>query len=53
MDLAPDVNAISSLVDLLGAALQLAAAVLTLVAAAAVRGQRGGRRGGRNEGDDA
>ncbi|MCZ7374977.1 hypothetical protein [Micromonospora sp. WMMC250] len=43
MDLAPDVNAISSLVDLLGAVLQLAAAVVTLLAAAAVsRRRRGG-----------
>ncbi|MGW3887885.1 hypothetical protein ACWD69_04290 [Micromonospora chokoriensis] len=43
MELAPDLNAISSLVDLLGAVLQLAAAVVTLLAAAAVGRRRSGR----------
>ncbi|MEU7611724.1 hypothetical protein [Micromonospora sp. NPDC049204] len=47
----PDANAISSLVDLLGGALQLVAAVVTLLAAVGVRGRRSGR-GGRGE-DDA
>ncbi|WP_435207616.1 hypothetical protein [Micromonospora sp. bgisy143] len=43
MDLVPDATALSSLVDLLGAVLQLAAAVVSLVAVAAARGRRRGR----------
>ncbi|MEU7750431.1 hypothetical protein [Micromonospora sp. NPDC049171] len=43
MDLVPHADAISGLVDLLGAALQLTAAVVTLLAAGTVRRRRGGR----------
>ncbi|MGC4815021.1 hypothetical protein ACLQ29_31285 [Micromonospora sp. DT228] len=43
MDLVPHADAISSLVDLLGAALQLTAAVVTLLAAGTVCRRRGGR----------
>ncbi|MFG1867056.1 hypothetical protein [Micromonospora arborensis] len=43
MDLVPDADAISSLVDLLGSVLQLTAAVVTLLAAATVRRRRSGR----------
>ncbi|MEV4825100.1 hypothetical protein [Micromonospora sp. NPDC049274] len=51
MDLVPDTSALSSLVDLLGAALQLAAAVVSLLAVGAARGRRSDRRGRRD--DDA
>ncbi|MGV9212860.1 hypothetical protein ACTFTM_13475 [Micromonospora sp. RB23] len=40
MDLVLDATALSSLVDLLGAVLQLAAAVVSLVAVASARGRR-------------
>ncbi|MEU7926790.1 hypothetical protein [Micromonospora sp. NPDC049801] len=40
MDLVPDATALSSLVDLLGAVLQLAAAVVSLMAVVAARGRR-------------
>ncbi|MEU0548679.1 hypothetical protein [Micromonospora sp. NPDC005979] len=40
MDLVPDATALSSLVDLLGAVLQLAAAVVSLMAVGAARGRR-------------
>ncbi|MFI5925783.1 hypothetical protein ACIA3K_07315 [Micromonospora sp. NPDC051543] len=40
MDLVPDATALSSLVDLLGAVLQLAAAVVSLMAIGAARGSR-------------
>ncbi|WP_433120461.1 hypothetical protein [Micromonospora sp. CA-246542] len=40
MDLVPDSTALSSLVDLLGAVLQLAAAVVSLIAILAARGRR-------------
>ncbi|MEH1164348.1 hypothetical protein V6V47_03050 [Micromonospora sp. CPCC 205539] len=52
MDLVPDATAISSLIDLLGAVLQLTAAVLTLLAAASVRRRRSGPRAD-GEDDDA
>jgi hypothetical protein len=51
MDLVPDATALSSLVDLLGAVLQLAAAVIGLSAVVAARG-RPGRRG-RADDDEA
>ncbi|MEW1590249.1 hypothetical protein AB0283_32920 [Micromonospora vinacea] len=47
----PDATAISGVVDLLVGVLQLAAAVVTLLAAVSVSGRRSGRRG-RGE-DDA
>ncbi|MFG1881514.1 hypothetical protein [Micromonospora sp. NPDC049102] len=62
MDLVPDATALSSLVDLLGAVLQLAAAVVSLLAVATARGRRGRRdrdvqrfhnSGVRPSGDDA
>ena len=52
MDLVPAATAISSLVDLLGAVLQLTAAVVSLLAVVGARGRHAGRRG-RPDDDEA
>lgn len=50
MDLVPDADALSSLVDLLGAVLQLTAAVVSLAAVVTARGRRRQQGGIHNPG---